>query len=307
MGREIKRVALDFDWPLNKVWEGFLSPDSLDEIACPNCEGGYSARAKYLKDLWYGYVPFRPEDNGSVPLTPETPVVRAFAERNVKNAPEFYGTTEWDIYREANLLADLWNSSWSHHLNPQDIADLLAAEGEPLRDLTLTWTRADGWTAIDPPVIPTVEQVSNYMITSFGSSSICYYLVEARCKREGVSPVCEHCDGHGSFEAYSGQRQDREDWEGTEPPAGEGWQLWETVSEGSPISPVFATAEELAQWLTTPAACWGAMKDPMTIETARGFVGVGWAPSMIGNAGGIHEGAEYVGTEAALQGNEALS
>ena len=35
-----------------------------------------------------------------------------------------------------------------------------------------------------------------------------------------------------------------------EPPSGEGYQLWETVSEGSPMSPVFATPEELAQWLT---------------------------------------------------------
>ena len=26
MGREIKRVPLDFDWPLNKTWEGFLNP-----------------------------------------------------------------------------------------------------------------------------------------------------------------------------------------------------------------------------------------------------------------------------------------
>lgn len=36
-----------------------------------------------------------------------------------------------------------------------------------------------------------------------------------------------------------------------EPPGGEGWQLWETVSEGSPISPVFGSPEELARWLTT--------------------------------------------------------
>jgi hypothetical protein len=25
MGREIKRVPLDFDWPLDKVWHGFHS------------------------------------------------------------------------------------------------------------------------------------------------------------------------------------------------------------------------------------------------------------------------------------------
>lgn len=33
-----------------------------------------------------------------------------------------------------------------------------------------------------------------------------------------------------------------------DPPTGEGFQLWETTSEGSPVSPVFRTAEELAEW-----------------------------------------------------------
>jgi hypothetical protein len=32
-----------------------------------------------------------------------------------------------------------------------------------------------------------------------------------------------------------------------------GWQLYETTSEGSPVSPVFATAEELAAWCATGA------------------------------------------------------
>jgi hypothetical protein len=34
-----------------------------------------------------------------------------------------------------------------------------------------------------------------------------------------------------------------------EPPLGDGYQLWETVSEGSPISPVFQTLELLCDWL----------------------------------------------------------
>jgi hypothetical protein len=33
-----------------------------------------------------------------------------------------------------------------------------------------------------------------------------------------------------------------------EPPTGPGYQLWETTTEGSPQSPVFATLEELAEW-----------------------------------------------------------
>ena len=32
------------------------------------------------------------------------------------------------------------------------------------------------------------------------------------------------------------------------PPKGQGYQLWETTSEGSPISPVFVTLDELCEW-----------------------------------------------------------
>lgn len=39
-----------------------------------------------------------------------------------------------------------------------------------------------------------------------------------------------------------------------EPPSGEGWQVWETVSEGSPVTPVFPTAESLARQLKTADA-----------------------------------------------------
>lgn len=36
-------------------------------------------------------------------------------------------------------------------------------------------------------------------------------------------------------------------------PKGEGWQLWQTVSDG-PTSPVFATAEELIDWMCQPVS-----------------------------------------------------
>lgn len=32
MGRELKRVPLDFDWPLNERWKGYVSPEWR---ACP--------------------------------------------------------------------------------------------------------------------------------------------------------------------------------------------------------------------------------------------------------------------------------
>jgi hypothetical protein len=65
-----------------------------------------------------------------------------------------------------------------------------------------------------------------------------------------------------------------------EVPKGEGWQMWEDTSEGSPISPVFETPEELAQWLTdTKASSFGDMS--ATYEEWLNMINRGWAPSMV--------------------------
>lgn len=37
MGRTLKRVPLDFDWPLNKVWRGYLISTCLDDADCDQC------------------------------------------------------------------------------------------------------------------------------------------------------------------------------------------------------------------------------------------------------------------------------
>jgi len=66
---------------------------------------------------------------------------------------------------------------------------------------------------------------------------------------------CGACAGGGiaadSREAY-------EAWKPVDPPTGAGWQMWENVSEGSPISPVFATPEELARHMA--ARPWGIQR-----------------------------------------------
>lgn len=38
------------------------------------------------------------------------------------------------------------------------------------------------------------------------------------------------------------------------PPTGEGYQLWETISEGSPVSPVYKTLDELCDWVANAPA-----------------------------------------------------
>lgn len=42
-----------------------------------------------------------------------------------------------------------------------------------------------------------------------------------------------------------------------DPPMGEGYQLWETTTEGSPVSPVFVTLDELCEWAEKNVGTWG--------------------------------------------------
>jgi hypothetical protein len=294
MGREIRRVPLDFDWPLNKVWEGFLSPDKFDEIPCPDCKNGYSPQAQNLYDLWYGKLPFDPASTGSTPWRHDSPAVRAFAERNIGNAPDYYGTGEAAIVREAQRLAALFNGAWSHHLSQHDV-DALVSAGR-LHDFTHTWSKEAGWQKIEPPVTPSAEQVNEWSLRGFGHDGInASVVIRARCEREGVDDTCQTCQGHASTEAYPGQRAEAEAWEPASPPEGEGWQLWETVSEGSPISPVFATADELAVWMSDPER--GDRWVPQ--EVAAKFIADGWAPSFASGPGthGPVSGVEWVGTQ----------
>jgi hypothetical protein len=272
MSREVRRVPLDFDWPLGKVWDGYLMPDSLAGVQCPDCKNGYAPHAQYLHDLWYGYVEFRPEDNGSVPLTPATPAVRAFAERNVQASPGFYGTGESAIVREAQRLCDLWNVSWGHHLNQADVQALVDAGR--LMDFTHDWKRGDGWTLKSPPAIPSAEQVNEWAILAMGHDSInAWVAVRARCERDGQPVECATCQGQGNVEAYSGQRQAAEAWQATEPPTGDGWQLWSTVSEGHPVTPAFATDGELIDHLATEGQHHG--DGPMRRSAAESLVRAG--------------------------------
>jgi hypothetical protein len=56
MGREIKRVALDFDWPLDEIWHGYLNPHYAESRECPFCKGSKQNPAtKQISDDWYDF------------------------------------------------------------------------------------------------------------------------------------------------------------------------------------------------------------------------------------------------------------
>lgn len=246
MSREVRRVPLDFDWPLEKVWDGYLTPDHLHEDRCADCFGrGATPALQWIERIglmldqlitdvddqtagkpmhpWLEKDPYPPVNRENIlarrGFLVEYEVVRPsddiieFAQALVKD----------DEYKHARVIkrGPFGNNK-----------DAMARGLVRLAGLPEKW----GW--------------------------------------------CPSCKGHGSVEAYEGQRAEAEAWEATEPPTGEGWQLWETVSEGSPVTPVFATREGLVEHLSSPA-----YRRPLTRDEAEGLVDAGWVPSGIGVVG----------------------
>lgn len=60
------------------------------------------------------------------------------------------------------------------------------------------------------------------------------------------------------------------------------FQVYQTVSEGSPVTPPFATREELIDYLVTHGDFWDQKRGDGTWsrQNAESFVNAGWAPSM---------------------------
>lgn len=211
MGREIKRVALGFDWPMGKVWEGYLNPHRVRQ--CPDCEVGYSRAyhlvSAHLNDLMW--------DSAALRESAEYRQITAYLAGREPSG--FFGhdsTDAWQAVKELGRLAGL----------------------------------PKGW------------------------------------------HTCSTCKGTGEDPTDKATARLRDRWKETEPPVGDGYQLWETVSEGAPVSPVFATPEALATWLAEHQS--GIHKT--TYEGWLQFInGPGWAPSMmVSQQHGVESGVESV-------------
>ncbi|HEY2088616.1 MAG TPA: hypothetical protein VGH54_21675 [Mycobacterium sp.] len=209
----------------------------------------------------------------------------AFMER--QDDDDYINPADAAIAREAARLSKMWNGQWCHHLSQDDV-NALVGRGR-LMDFTHTWSREGGWQKKDPAVVPTAAQVNEWSLSGFGHDSInAGIAVSARCEREGFADRCPTCGGHGTTEAYEGQRAEAEAWEPAEPPAGDGWQLWETTTEGSPKSPVFATAEELAAWCEGNATAFADIRWTRE-EWLRSFTGgdTGSDTLMVSDSAGV--------------------
>lgn len=103
---------------------------------------------------------------------------------------------------------------------------------------------------------------------------------------------CELCQKFAKIMGYPKDKKYKcPEFTFRDPPKGEGYQMWETVSEGSSISPVFDTPEKLAKWLTdnNTSACG---YETATYDQWLATIKAGWAPSMVMEKGKIKSGVE---------------
>lgn len=241
--RTTKRVPLDFDHPRNEVWPGYLSPSPRP---CPEgdaCLNGYTVDGAWLKSIVTCLTLLsqcdhdRSRPNGlfphpwleNLPFAPQTtkPVGR-----------------RWDgtPYRQDAPIGEGY----------VPCIPKVAPATKAFNDLVL------GLLATVDPDRAERRRTDMWM----GHDSIdSWQIAKALVTAAGLDPdswgVCPTCEGHC---CHPDDIDMNDDWRPTEPPEGEGWQLWETTSEGSPVSPVFGTVEALASWCAINATWFGSEK-----------------------------------------------
>ncbi len=143
---------------------------------------------------------------------------------------------------ETKLLSDQWythlrsdgKNGWMYHLEQEDVK-VLFDEGR-------LW---------DFKKLPTAEEVNVWSKKGMGHGGINRWIcVKAKAKRLGIYGLCSVCKGKGHYWADDKYEKLYEEFEYIDPPKGKGYQMWETTTEGSPISPVFKTPKLLAKWLS---------------------------------------------------------
>lgn len=182
MGRELKRVPLDFDHPAGETWPGYLQPDWRP---CPDedCSNGWTLSAQWLRSIVH-LIMILPEEVDSVrPLHP-----------------------------------------WLEALP-------LRPDRRPTRQITEITTGLAG----RPPGSLGHDSIDNVVATR---------LIGVAADLPDDWDICPTCQGCGIDPE---DQTEADAWEPTEPPEGEGYQLWETTSEGSPLTPVFETLDELCE------------------------------------------------------------
>ncbi len=216
MSKYLRKVPLDFKHGTGLVWKGYINP--YESMPCTCCEqSGYNPETKKIADAWYAF-----------------------------------GTDDW-VYPNGIDRKRYNNTAWKNHITDIEVKALV--EEERLIDFTHNWVKGSGWIKKEPEYIPTALEVNEWQRNGHGlghdsiNMAIC---VNARAQHLGVYGLCEKCLGEGyTFEQGIQELHDK--WQPTDPPTGDGYQLWQNTSEDSPVSPVFNTLEALCVWCESNA------------------------------------------------------
>lgn len=221
MGRELKRVPIDFEWPIDQLWKGFINP--YRSMECKTCDGGgLNPETKKISDEWYG-----------------------------KGLPD-----KWVRVSDNSRYND---NAWCYHITDVEVEALVKAGR--LRDVMGVSVYLDeennkwmGWVdniqiEVDKPIYPSAESVNEWARKGMGHDAINHWIcTEARAKQLGVYGKCKYCKGEGVLWQSEEIKKLHDEWVDFEPPTGEGFQLWNTTTEGHPMTPVFTTLELLCEY-----------------------------------------------------------
>lgn len=252
--RELRRVSLDFAAPLHTVWEGYKNPYP-GPLTCNLCDGsGYNTATKQIDDDFYSFED--PHRAWCDEITQDE--VQAL----VDEGRLMHFTHTWE--QGEGWKPKQWETQgfWC----PQCRTSVPQLSPEHHSGLcTECNTGMELLEGSDPRLhIPTAAEVNacNRLGGFDHHDGINrFILIEARAKRLGVFGKCAMCNGEGTLpHPDAAIRKLHEEWKEREPPTGTGYQLWSTTSEGSPISPVFASAEELADWCAEHATVFADEK-----------------------------------------------
>lgn len=221
MGRLLKRVPLDFDWPMKSIWKGYINP--FHSVDCPYCHDdvndysdGLSKEARQYRRRFYGY-----QNNW--------PYIQHPYRSNERYCPKAlpYSMEKWEY-------------------------DFMVSDENPYKDELFG----------KDVKIPAYEDVADFFLRNRWMDMQFDHcmesaLIQEYCRRNGYDYLCPHCHGDGQLWYSEEVKQLSENFKKMEPPIGDGYQLWENTSEGSPQSPVFATLDELCEWCGNNATTFG--------------------------------------------------
>jgi len=301
--RTLKRVPLDFNWPLNTVWKGYvnLRPGPND---CHVCDGGgYHPDAIWVSGSFYRHSsPFVFDPRNDEIKAAFTGIFGGRSVGEVHACCSFpsektlrkYGPA----FREFCVSMLDCDGSWNDKITQDEVQALV--DQDRLMDFTHTCEHGEGWKRREDGYIPTAEEVNanQHPVGLGGHDAINrLILIESRLRRLGLPIYCPKCKGKGYIwvgktrKKAQKRRKYHTAWKEHEPLVGDGYQLWETCSEGSPISPVFRTDEALAAWCAVNATIFAreyttyknwlemftGQKTPevesMFVATSAGYVG----------------------------------